>query len=299
MEIYFNPYPGAVRDEQEGLRCIVEAADAFVRAKKGLQSFTIAGRLSGGEVQPSRFLLVRSAGIELRVKDILYKAAQTDRLKIQLLMEVFSRGKVLDKKDLENVENWILTNIGTAAPLIELAAKNGAVVLTIPTEREWKLDILHFEKRSEIVHNLWGQRDISGLVEYCIATLENSKDRFSVRFNAYYCGTALNDAPSPIDWDNLGFFTTMARAQDRTYLPDDNLIKDIGKTRHGPLLELRIVGPGQRIFFVYRKGIIPEVLIGGFYNKNQGSNEKKQTSSQSRAIENAKRRINKYQDQGA
>jgi putative component of toxin-antitoxin plasmid stabilization module len=291
VEIYFNPYSGASRDEREGLRCVIEAADAFVRMKRELQNITLSARFANDEAPPSRFVLVRLAGMEFGIRDIFYKTALHDRLKIQLLLQTFSTGKVLDKQDIKAVDNWVITNMGVPAPVLEIAAKNKAVALTIPTELEWRCDILHFQNRNEILHNLWGQPDVSSIVKHGVDLLENAEKRFSAYFGAAFCDAALNDAPHPVNWDNLGYFTTMEKAKKRRYEVDGNLIKNVADTKHGPLLELRIYGPGHRIFFVYRKGMSPEMLIGGFYQKNQAA-------SQSDAITNAQKRINEYQVHG-
>jgi hypothetical protein len=292
MEIYFNPYSGASKDKQEGLRCTIETADALIRMNKALQNVPLLGRFADDEVRPSKFVLIRLAGMELRIKDIFYEASQQERDKIKVLLSIFAKGRVLGEKDIKDAENWIITNIGVPAPILEIAAKNKAVALTIPTEPEWRCDILHFENRTEILHNLWGQQDVSGIVKHSIDLLENAEKRFSAYFEAAFCDAALNDAPPPVNWNNLGFFTTMKKVQEREYAVDDDLIKKVkgGQTQYGPLLELRMYGPGHRIFFVYRKGISPKVLVGGFYQKSQ-------SLSQDAAIANAQRRINKYLDE--
>lgn len=288
MEIYFNPYSGASKDEKEGLRCLAEAADAFVRVKRDLQSVPLAGRFAADEVLPSRFVLIRLAGTEFGIKDILYKVASHERVKIQILLEIFSKGMVLDENDIKGVDHWVIANIGMPAPILEMAARNKAVALTLPTEPEWRCDILAFENRSETLHNLWGQKDVSNIVKHGIDSLKDAGKRFSVSFGACFCDAALNDAPSPLNWDNLGFFTTMERARKREYEADDNLIKKVAGTKYGPLLELRIYGPGHRLFFVYRKNKSPGVLVGGFYQKNQAL-------SQDKAITNARNRIDEWQ----
>jgi putative component of toxin-antitoxin plasmid stabilization module len=67
----------------------------------------------------------------------------------------------------------------------------------------------------------------------------------------------------------------MEKAKKRKYEVDDNLLKNVADTKHGLLLELRIYGPGHRIFFVHREGMSPEVLIGGFYQKKPGCKSKR------------------------
>ncbi|MDR0721309.1 MAG: hypothetical protein LBF75_00770 [Treponema sp.] len=54
MKIYFNPYPGAVKNEQEGVRCIVDGADAFIRMKKDLQSISLVGSFADNSAHPQR-----------------------------------------------------------------------------------------------------------------------------------------------------------------------------------------------------------------------------------------------------
>jgi putative component of toxin-antitoxin plasmid stabilization module len=294
MELYFNPYPGPAKNETDGIHCAVELAGALSRLKKELQSISLIGRFPEEqiEVKPSDFVLVRTSVTELRLKDILSKALPADRVKLQLLLHIFSRGQIIDTEVLNSVENWIITSIDTAAPILEIAAKNKAVALTIPTEDIWRNDVLSFQNRLETLHNLWGQTDITRIVEHCIDSLRNAGERFSMQFNAIYCPGSLNDAPNTAEWERYGYFSAMQKAKERAYQVDNNLIKnkDMPKTKkYGSLLELRIYAPGHRIFFVRRKGTFPEILIGGFYQKNE-------SMSQNESIQNAKKRIDDYDD---
>jgi hypothetical protein len=152
--------------------------------------------------------------------------------------------------------------------------------------------MLCFDKRTETLHNLWGQEDISEITKYCIESLENITERFMVHFNTVFCNGALNSAPNINNWERFGYFRTMKKAKEQGYNVDGDLIKNksMPKTKkYGSLLELRMMGPGHRIFFVHRQGLNPEILIGGFYQKNQ-------SISQNEAIQNAKNRIDDYKD---
>jgi putative component of toxin-antitoxin plasmid stabilization module len=292
MEIYFNPYPGPAKNEIDGIHYAVKAADALSRLKKETQNIHLTGSFPEEhiEIKPSDFVLVRTSTTELRLKDIVFKTSSSDREKLKLLLQIFSHGQIIDAKILDKAENWIITNIGTAVPVLEIAAKNGAVALTIPSEDIWRRDILSFEGRKEILHNLWGQANITGITEHCVNSLRNAAECFSIRFNAAYCPGALNTAPNAAKWERFGYYNAMQKAKEREYRIDGDLVKNenMPKTKkYGSLLELRIQGSGHRIFFVCRKGLYPELLIGGFYQKNE-------SMSQNESIQNAKKRIDEY-----
>jgi hypothetical protein len=293
MEIYFNPYPGAAKDERVGMECAVATADALFRLKKKLSNISLSGAFpgSGVDIIPSQFVLIRTAGTELRIGDIIFKAPSPARDKLRSLLHTFSTGKTIETDDLGSIENWIVANIGAAAPILELAAKKEAIALTLPTEPEWRVTPLTFEGRSEELHNLWGQSDIGDVVKHCIDSLRNAKERFAARFEAEFCDGAQDAAPDGLRWEQCGFFSYMERASKRFYAVDHSLIKNAGSTRYGPLLELRCYESDYRIFFVYRKDAFPKVLVGGFYHKSEGGD-----NSQNKAIQNAIRRIDAHED---
>jgi putative component of toxin-antitoxin plasmid stabilization module len=291
MEIYFNPYPGAAKTEEEGLRLAVGTADALSRLKNectGMALFSVASQATS-DLPPTKFILIRNANIEFTIGAVIFKTAKTEREKLKRLLDLFSHGRVIDDDDLLMAEDWIVSAVDAPAPILELAAKNNAIALTIPTEVEWQIDPLCFNGRSEKLHNLWGQENISSIITHCHDSIKNSAERFSVRFSAIYCPGALNSAPNTTLWDSFGFFQIMERAQKRNYEADDNLIKDVDDTKYGPLLELRMYGPGHRIFFVYRKDSSPKILVGGFYQKNE-------SLSQDDAIKKAKKCVDKYSE---
>ena len=286
MEIYFNPYPGVVKTEEEGIRLAIMTADSLSRLKKGCSGIVLSASVSEPEVElpPSKFILVRSKNSEFTIGSLIFKTGNVEREKLRSLLELFSRGRIINNDDILKVDNWIVSVIGTSAPMLELAAKNKAIVLTIPTEQEWRIDIINFDNRHEILHNLWGQNDISIIIKHCLDSISNNPDRFCIQFNAKFCTGALNSAPNPLLWDNFGYFQTMDRVKKRNYMVDDKLLKIVANTKYGFLLELRMYGSGHRIFFLHQKDNSPEIIIGGFYQKNE-------TLSQNDAIQQAKKRI--------
>jgi hypothetical protein len=197
MEIYFNPYPGAAKNEIDGMQCIVKVADAFARLQTNLHGIPLPGVVPNDDVDvsPANFVLIRNVGAELRLGDIIYKASSAERTKLQLLLQTFSRGRVIDAGDFSEVDDWIITNIQAPAPVLALAAQNKAIALTIPTEIEWCVDILYFDKHMETLHNLWGQADISKIAKYCIESLKN--------FILLLTEAQLNDLISDGEWIEL------------------------------------------------------------------------------------------------
>jgi hypothetical protein len=291
MDIYFNPYPGAAKDEDTGIKCAVKTADALTRLKRNLSDISLRGVSPGDDIDmaPSKFVLIKAADTELSIGDIIFKASAAERDKLKLLLQTFSKGRIIDSGDLGDIEDWIVTNIGAAAPILELAAKRKAIALTFPTESVWCVDILNFEGRSENLPNLWGQDDISEVTGYCIRSLRNARERFAVQFAAEFCGDVLNTAPDSLYWEAYNFFYYMKRASERSYAVDFDLIKNVGSTKYGSLLELRCHESAYRIFFVYRNNLPIKVLIGGFYRKGAGGGK-----GQNEAIRNACKRINAY-----
>jgi hypothetical protein len=292
MNIYFNPYPGAAKTEEEGIHLAVGTADALSRLKKGCGGVALYGNTfeSKSDLPPSRFVLVRNQCIEFSIGSLMFKTGNVEREKLRSLLDLFSKGRILNDYELLKTDDWIVSAINAPAPILELAVKNNAIALTIPTEPEWCVNLLGFNDRTETLHNLWGQDDISVIISHCIDSIKNTPERFSVQFDAVFCGNALNSAPGFALWDNLGFFRIMESARKRNYKTDDYLIKVVERTKRGALLELCCKNSGGRIFFVYRNGLLPEILIGGFYKKGTGDDSK----AQNQAIQNAKKRIDKY-----
>jgi hypothetical protein len=293
MDMYFNPYPGAAKSIEDGTKLLVKTADTFYRLKDALQNITLSGASPDARVDttPSQFILIREPeGSFYGIKDVLFKLNYSDRTKVKLLLELFSRGKVIEPEDIEDTENWVAEIIGAGVPLLEIAAKCGAIALTVPTEPEWRVDTIKFLRQNKSLHNLWGQDGIEVLKEHCINSLRNATKRFAVRFGAVFCDGSLNSAPDECLWEKIGFFSQMEKARKRGYEVDDDLIKNVGSTKFGTLLELRCYGEGHRILFVLlNRGDAPRVLVGGFYRKSGGAD-------QNAAIVDARKRVNFYRE---
>jgi hypothetical protein len=287
MELYFNPYPGAAHDADSATALVVSLAEALHRLERKLPEQILSGSYADDEKSPSHFVIVRNAGCgEYEIGNIFSNVGGREREYIRQLLSMFSRGRKFELREESGVEDWLLKGIGAAAPILEIAAKNGAMALTIPTEEFWRVDLIEFDARNETLHNLWGQNDVSALVHHCIDSLANARERFSHKYRAEFCDGALNSAPDSRCWERFEFFRSMDKAQERNYVVDRNLLKNVGSTKHGPLLELRCYGHGHRIFFTVKGGGETKLLIGGFYHKSGGL-------GQSEAIERAVERINR------
>ena len=126
--------------------------------------------------------------------------------------------------------------------------RNNALSLTIPTSPGWDNDYITFEGRDDLLPNLWGQQDLTHIMDYYANSLQDAHERFASRYTAAYCAGALNDAPERGLWENYGFFRSMDKARERKYHVDDHIIKSVGNAKYGPLLELRCYGSGWRVF---------------------------------------------------
>jgi len=286
MELYFNPYPGAAQSREAGAQNVVAVADALHRLKSEMGD-ALSGATMEGDFRMGEFILVRESGVSFKINDIIHLANNIEREKIKLLLTLFSRGKIIELNEMPEIENWILKNIGTTAPVLEMATKESGMALTVADETEWRVDVIEFEGQREILHNLWGQRDLSSLKDHCVNSIKNVKERFLIRFDATFCNGAPASAPEDYLWESYGFFSEMDKARKREFEVDKHLIKNVGNTKHGILRELRCYGDGWRIFFAFRKDRSPKVLVGGFYNKSA-------KASQDAAIQEAIQRVNSF-----
>jgi hypothetical protein len=290
MDLYFNPYPGAAQNREDGIQQVLNVADALYRLKHCLRGNQLFGLSVSNDLSLSEFIVIRETNAHLQVQNIFRWTENTEREKIRLLLQLFNKGRVIDSNEITDIENWTLKNIGTSAPILEFAAKQKAITLTIPTEPEWRVDIIEFEGRKEILHNLWGQEDISNLKGHCINAVNDVKKRFEIRYDAKFCDGALSLAPRYDLWEKFGIFRQMDKAKQSNYKPDNILIKIVDSTKYGMLYELRCLGDeGLRIFFVLRNSAPSRILVCGFYQKNM-------PISPNKAIQTASGRIKKHRD---
>jgi len=281
MEIYFNPYPSPAQSAGQALACAVGAADALLRLQKQIDQ---VNTISEEGYTLTEFVLFCQGDIGQYFQTLLASASPTDKRKLIGLMRTFGKGERIVDID---ANNWVVCNLGIEAPILAHAAKMGAVALTIPTSAGWDIDCINFVGRTESLQNIWGQANLTALHNHYLASLQNVHARFSAQFNAVYCTGALSTAPNKKDWDSYKFFIQMERAKKSNFDVDDNLIKNVGRTKHGVLLELRCYGAGWRIFFVCTA--TKELVIGGFYQKGTGTDR-----GQNKEIENAITRINNH-----
>jgi hypothetical protein len=138
MELYFNPYPGAAQRIEIGTQLVIDAADALNRLDKDLQSISIPldSRSVTSDVQPSNFIIVREVHRHFILQDIIFSVNGRNREILILLLTKFSKGKVIEPNEMNNIEDWIVSNIGAPAPILEFAAKNKAIAFTINNARD-------------------------------------------------------------------------------------------------------------------------------------------------------------------
>ena len=279
MEFYFNPYPAPAESIDDAKCCAVRTANALTRLMKETSDIKIMAEACA---KPGGFVVHRQCGADYDLGSIIWAADGRDQDSLRLLLRILTNGQIFEITD--EPEQWVAAETHVSVPVLTYAAKQCAAALTIPTSPGWDTDCIAFENRNEILHNLWGQEDLTSLNNHCVQAISNAVERFRVKYSAEYCVGALAEAPDEHRWEQYGFFISMNRAHNRQYEVDNNILKSVGNTSKGKLLELRCCNnSGWRIFFVHYN---QKLHIGGFYSKNGGV-------SQDSAIQTACKRINK------
>ena len=172
--------------------------------------------------------------------------------------------------------------------MLQFVAVNEGMLLTFATTAVWERDFVSFVDRYERIPNIWGQDDIGSMLQW---VKEKHKRRTSFidelknLYNVTICGSCLeNNDYNSKDWEII--FDKFRLADNRSYIPDGDLIKKFYDIQAGALCELIVTG-SIRLFFI---NLDSQILIGGKYQKGQGDDE----IAQQRAAKIAKQRINAY-----
>ena len=284
-DIFFNPYPSPVDDLNIG-------KEKFVAAATALYEISVQVGISyNPEVDmPIRaFTLIRedNSGVEYRLGDIIRHLDGRQREIARLFIQIFSRGQALTKEHLEICDDWVLTCLSAAAPVLEYALRNEGMAATIATEEEWETDFLYFAESEARLPNIWGQINldhISAWVKDWNHAHLDSIARLEREFGVAICkGSMRSYSPAPSEWALV--FKMLEKAAEAGFEHDDDQIKDVKQLTAGTLKQLRHLGSGMRIYVVNETPL----LLGGFFKKGQGN-----LDAQNRAIEKAGKRVEYY-----
>ncbi len=282
LNLFFNPYTGIAEDEESGEKCLLATANACKEISEdtdlsvyggdetdSVQTFTLAHDDCGAWLRPSSFIRKYSG----REKDLII-----------WFLRLFDKGKRLCTEDFSGCEDWIIKDLNLSAPILEYAARQDGMALTITDDADWKLDFFCFHDISNKLPNLHGQEDCSLLhtwIKEWFARHMSFKKILESEYNVTFCKGAVNTC-FPSRSEEQGVIHAFEGSKDMNYQIDNNLIKPF-RSNNGNILELRSYGDGVRIFFTLNSGI---PIIGGFYRKSSAI-------SQNKAGENAIKRLKK------
>jgi hypothetical protein len=97
-----------------------------------------------------------SSGAQHTVPSTLHTLKNRERELVLRFLLLFDRGRALSAEALDTCEDWMLTELGTSAPVLEYAARRKAMAATVLTESGWERDFLEFDNREEYLPNIYG-----------------------------------------------------------------------------------------------------------------------------------------------
>lgn len=291
IPVIFNPYADASSQPEEALEHAVRAAENLRNLDRQLVGEqNTASRLQGwaaGEGCDSlrSCVLLRKEGGEHETLSALLARLRGQREKheaVLWLLRFFSRGQTIDADALSAHEATTLEESELPVPLFGYAAAQGGVASTVAADADWQQEFFRLCNPSAEVLNVSGVSRQETLDQWAADWLRDNldfEDYLRTRLGATFCDGALNSLPGREFFPGLR--EAFEKAQARSYVCDDDLIKKVSAVPSPALLELRAYGDGARAFFQVREG---RPYIAGFYIKAQAV-------SQSKAIRQAVRRV--------
>ena len=266
--VYFNTEIGQAESVERGAQALLQTANVYYRMK---QHCTDIQRECNNL---NMFCIAKDAsGFKYNFKDCIKILQMQDSKKIILMMHGIARGTVLEPSRFEHLDEWIVEQLGVHSPLMEYAAKQNGMLLTIAVTDDWKHGFFTFGAGvSQKLPNLWGQEDVSPLEKW----LESWYEKYCSPLEGLLrkcadltlCRGALSeDDFTSRQWNDVAQHFIRARARD--YAEDGKLIKNLlpNETKYGPLYELRLLGDGIRILFSLRER---KPIVGGYYRYGMG-----------------------------
>lgn len=284
--LYFNSEVGDAITKKKACDAITATANSyyeFIRKCKSVKISAISNI--------SEFRLYYTGDYGITIKELLHLLDESSKNMILIMLKALSNGKKLNSEFLEKEsENWEIQGIGCCSPLLEYAAKNEGIMLTIATTPDWEQDFFHFNKKEDIkLPNIWGQEDLShafAKYQYHLKQSKNYEDFLLFKYQCKLCNGAIKKTDL-VDNEWRCLLELMERAANCSFTPTSTTypIKSLApiKNIHGTLLELKH-DSGIRFFLTKGK---QGPIIGGYYKKTMGI-------SQKNAIDRANTRINSF-----
>ena len=275
--VYFNTEIGQAESLEHGAQALLQTANVYYRMKKHCTT------IYRDCYNLNAFCIVKdTADFKYNLKDCISTLSKHDFNKVILMMHGIDHGTVLESQHFERLDEWVVEQLGVHSPLMEYAAKQNGMLLTIAVTDDWKHAFFTFGPGvSRKLPNLWGQEDVSPIEKWLESWYEKycSPIEGLIRYCAdlTLCHRALpEDAFTLQEWNNVAQHFVRACARD--YAEDGKLIKNLlpHETRYGPLYELRLLGDGVRILFALRER---KPIVGGYYRYGAGGNRARDINS--------------------
>lgn len=292
-ELYFNKACFPALSRSEAVDALADMAKAAARLMQNLEKCRLAPRTSfhaaeGFAINETCFAM--EGGREIYLGELHRELRQQAHTEFSLILEKLSHAKRVPANAYETEsEDWTPEDSVPSCSFMAFAARREGCLLTSATDTVWKRDSIRFAHRSEALPNLWGHDNYAAFVASIGQKLRDSglmSQALILQFGIEICHGALEDSDlAPVEWHHV--FDLFDRARDRSFKPDQILIKPVGVSNHGQILELRH-NSGLRVFVTGPQAGIKgrdSFLLGGYYKKGMAL-------SQNHSIECAKDRIN-------
>jgi len=292
-DLYFNPYPGAVTDIETGKQILVKTALAV----EALRNSIGTGFDPNGDCPVSSFTLVRDSGFNcnLNISDLFPLIGGRDRTVVSRLYLLFSKGQVLSKEMLAEYDKLTFKALAIPTPVLEFAIIHDGMTSSFATEKIWESDFLEFDETDSLLPNIWGQDDLSHIMSWIEGWFKRNNgyiEELKRKFNLDICKGALKSEDlSSQEWDIIS--EKLTEAKERNFEVDGYMIKDVETTQLGAMKQIKQKGSGLRLYLSLSGD---RIIVGGYYRKGNGSSEKREKIIQSKAIDQAKKRIDRYCD---
>lgn len=272
IKVFFNPYTDRSRDFESMKKALLLTAQAFRELSKNIAF--IANDPQASESITCYAIAEDKQGVWYNAAHFINTcSAKKEKELVKWFLLQFDKGVRIRNENLSICEDWILSGIDAAAPILEYALRQDGMAVTISDDEDWMVNFLSFKNQPISLPNIYGQEDCSPLFEWIREWLLRNtsfKEFLEKEYGIIFCPGSSNTC-FPNRYEANGVIDSLSRAKANGYEIDNNIVK-IFHSKYGDILELRSYGDGVRLFFVL-KDCTP--VVGGFYRKSGAMNQDK------------------------
>ncbi len=282
INVFYNPYTDRSKDVDSIKNCLLSTARTFRELSKNIEF--IANDPQESESIKCYAIAEDKQGVWYNAASLIktYSAKKEKEIVLWFLLQ-FDKGVRIKNENLSICEDWILSGIDAAAPILEYALRQDGMAVTISDDEDWRVNFLSFKNQPNELPNIFGQEDCTLLVEWKKEWLLRNttfKEYLEKEYSIIFCPGSSNTC-FPNRYEATGVIDSLSRAKANGYEIDNNIVK-IFHSKYGDILELRSYGDGVRLFFVLKDR---SPVVGGFYRKSGAM-------SQDKVGNNAAKRLN-------